>query len=551
MKKIYLYQLFILLSILFSNTINAQINITYPSSRAVFQRNNNNETAVYLAGNYLSFADKIEARAIPRTMSSPQGIAVNWTTIQTNPVNGFFHGTLTITGGWYDIEVRYWNNTTLLGSTSIQRIGIGEVFLIAGQSNATGDGDLRNAGNYGPMASDDRITIVNFANTPTNSFGATTLPRSEFSHLDSTYNIAPFGVSAWCWGAVGDSLIKKLNVPIAFFNAGWSGTGLTAWYQSAIDSTATPFNFFIMPRGMPYGNLRAALHFYINQYGIRAVLWHQGETDNLAETSRIVYGQYLKSIINLSRTHSGKSNLTWVVSRASRYKGFQLTSSRTWQPVIDAQNDVIGLNGNNQENYTSHVVEGPATDAYVGPGIRTNDSLHFAGQGHRILAQLWSQKLNASFFTNTQPYEATPPPTILSACNGSTNLMLSLPTAYPSIQWSTDESALNVVSNNPTYLASSNQSFRARIKDISGNIFISPKITVPNTFTGLIPISSGVSGTWHDNATWNCGRIPSSNDVVIINAGHQIIVGSGLTARYRKLELKGNLRFLSASKLQN
>ncbi|MCU0467669.1 MAG: sialate O-acetylesterase, partial [Arcicella sp.] len=109
----------------------------------------------------------------------------------------------------------------------------------------------------------------------------------------------------------------------AFFNGGWSGTGITAWHESANDSTATPFNYYTMPRGMPYGNFRAALHFYINQFGVRAVLWHQGETDNQAETSRTTYGSYLKNVITKSRQHSGKNNLTWVVSRASRYKGFQ------------------------------------------------------------------------------------------------------------------------------------------------------------------------------------------------------------------------------------
>ena len=74
---------------------------------------------------------------------------------------------------------------TLLGTASVQRIGVGEVFVIAGQSNATGDGDLKTQGNYGPMANDDRVSIVNYTvNYPTN-YGGIVLPRAEFSHLDS------------------------------------------------------------------------------------------------------------------------------------------------------------------------------------------------------------------------------------------------------------------------------------------------------------------------------------------------------------------------------
>ena len=218
----YTLSLKIIFLCLISPFISAQINITYPTSRAVFQRNNSNQSPIYIAGNYTTFADKIEARAVARPMTPTQGTTTNWTTIQSNPSNGYYFGTLNVMGGWYDIEVRHWSGTTLLGTALLQRIGIGEIFVIAGQSNATGDGDLKSQGNYGPMANDDRVSVINYTvNFPTN-YGGIVLPRAEFSRLDSTFNISPFGVSAWCWGALGDTLTKRLNVPVAFFNGGWS-----------------------------------------------------------------------------------------------------------------------------------------------------------------------------------------------------------------------------------------------------------------------------------------------------------------------------------------
>ena len=534
----------------FSTLISAQINITYPTSRAVFQRNNNNQSPIYIAGNYTTFSDKVEARAVARLMTPTQGTTTNWTTIQLNPSNGYYSGTLNVSGGWYDLEVRHWNGTVLLGSSSIQRVGVGEVFLIAGQSNATGDGDLKNQGNYGPMANDDRVSVVNYTvNFPTN-YGGIVLPRAEFSRLDSTFNISPFGVSAWCWGALGDTLTKRLNVPVAFFNGGWSGTGSNAWRESANDSTATPFNFFTMPRGMPYGNLRAALHFYVAQFGVRAVLWHQGETDNLQNIVRETYGNNLKTVITRSREHSGKTNLAWVVSKASRFKGLGITNSRTWQPVIDAQNDVIGVNGNAQTNYTTQVFEGPATDGLVGPNIRTVDSIHFVGNGHRILASVWNQKLNTAFFTNSTPYLPIPPPNLTSDCNGVSSLLVSVSTIYNSPKWNNNFNADNTLSTSYTYSASSGN-YRVKVKDINNNILISPQISIPTNFSGLIPIISQNSGTWHDFATWKCGRIPTSVDNVTISVGHGVVVGSGLTGRFKKLELKGNVELQNASKLQN
>lgn len=533
-----------------STIISAQINITYPTSRAIFQRNNSNQSPIYIAGNYTTSADKIEARAVARPMTPTQGTTTNWTVIQLNPANGYYYGTLNVSGGWYDLEVRHWNGTTLLGTASLQRIGVGEVFLIAGQSNATGDGDLKNQGNFGPRANDDRVSVVNYTvNFPTN-YGGILLPRAEFSRLDSTFNIAPFGVSAWCWGALGDTLTKRLNVPIAFFNGGWSGTGSNAWRESANDSTATPFNFFTMPRGMPYGNLRAALHFYVAQFGVRAVLWHQGETDNAQNIDRNTYGNNLKTVISKSREHSGKSNLGWVVSKASRFKGLGITNSRTWQPVIDAQNDVIGINGNGQANYTTQVFEGPTTDGLVGPGIRTNDSIHFVGNGHRILASVWNQKLNTAFFTNSTPYLPIPPPNLTSDCNGVSSLLITISNTYSTPKWNNNFTADNNLSTSYSYSASSGN-YRVKVIDSNQNILISPQINIPTNFSGLIPIISQNSGTWHDFTTWKCGRIPTSVDFVIISSGQEVIVSSGLTGRFKRLELKGNIRLFNASKLQN
>jgi hypothetical protein len=535
---------------LISSFISAQINITYPTSRAVFQRNNSNQSPIYIAGNYTTFADKIEARAVARPLTPVQGTTTNWTTIQSNPSNGYYFGTLNVMGGWYDLEVRHWLGTTLLGSASLQRVGVGEVFVIAGQSNATGDGGLKNQGNYGPMANDDRVSVVNYTvNYPTN-YGGIVLPRAEFSRLDSTFNISPFGVSAWCWGALGDTLTKKLNVPVAFFNGGWSGTGSNAWRESANDSTATPFNFFTMPRGMPYGNLRAALHFYIAQFGVRAVLWHQGETDNVQEVDRNTYGNNLKTVITKSREHSGKSNLAWVVSKASRFKGFQITNSRIWQPAIDGQNDVIGINGNAQPNYTIQVFEGPSTDGLIGPNIRTSDSIHFVGNGHRILASVWNQKLNTAFFTNSTPYLPTPPPNLTSDCNGVSSLLVTVSNTYQSPKWSNNFTADNTLSTSYSYSASSG-AYRVKVKDSNQNILISPQISIPNNFSGLIPILSQNSGTWHDYTTWKCGRIPTSVDFVTISSGQEVIVSSGLTGRFKRLELKGNVRLFNSSRLQN
>lgn len=542
--SIFLYCLFISVAGL------GQINITYPTSRAVFQRNNSNQCSIYIAGNFTQKTTKIEAKAIARTMSINQGTSTGWTTIQTNPQNGVYSGTLTLQGGWYDIYVRAWKNNTLLGTDSLQRVGVGEVFVIAGQSNATGAEELRQVGNYGTSASDDRVSFVNYSTNWSQDYSKVVLPLAVFQHADSTSRIAPMGVSGWCWGALGDLLTSRLNVPIAFFNAAWPSCQVGIWSSTANDSTLSAPFIYTLPKGIPYGHLRAALNFYLAQFGVRAVLWHQGETDNAFSTSRVDYATQLKNVIEKSRIHSNKPNLTWVVSRVSHFKGLGLTAARTWQPVIDAQNDVIGLNGISKTGYTTNVVAGPETDNYTGPRYRDSDDVHFKGSGHSTVAGLWSNALTDSFFQTATPYLPLSLPTVYNACVSSNKLNIQLNASFSNVQWTRNVTATDTVATLSNISATSG-SYIARVKDNRGNVLLTPKITIPSSFNGLIPIQSLATGTWNNANTWSCGRIPTILDDVTIQTGHLITLPTTSTGNFRDLTINGQVIFTTSSLLKN
>jgi hypothetical protein len=542
--SIFLYFLFI------SVTGIGQINITYPSSRAIFQRNNSNQSSIYIAGNFTQKATKIEAKAIARTMSPTQGTSTSWQTLVTNPQNGFYSGTITLQGGWYDIYVRAWQNNTLLGTDSLQRVGVGEVFVIAGQSNATGAEELRQLGNYGTSASDDRVSFVNYSTNWSQDYSKVVLPLAVFQHADSTSRIAPMGVSGWCWGALGDLLTRRLNVPIAFFNAAWPSCQVGIWSSTANDSTLSAPFIYPLPKGIPYGHLRTALNFYIAQFGIRAVLWHQGETDNAFSTTRVDYATQLKNVIEKSRIHSNKPNLTWVVSRVSHFKGLGLTTARTWQPVIDAQNDVIGLNGISQTGYTTKVVPGPETDNYTGPRYRDSDDVHFKGLGHSTVAGLWSNALTDNFFQTTTPYLPISLPTVYNTCVSSNKLNIQLNASFSNVQWTRNTTATDTVASLSNISATSG-SYIARVKDNRGNILLTPKINIPSNFSGLIPIQSLATGNWNNINTWSCGRIPTILDDVTIQTGHLITLPTASTGNFRDLTINGQVIFTATSFLKN
>lgn len=346
--------------------LQAQFIITSPQTRSVIQRDAANRAQLIIAGKAPSSTSTIEARLIP--MVPGQGTPSNWTPVATVNSDNSFRGTLGALGGWYRVEIRAKAASAIVADTAINRVGVGEVFLIAGQSNAQG-GIETNV----PPATDDRVSCIDFFQRDqidTQSF------PFLFSHVSAGASIGPSN-APYLWGILGDSLTKRLNVPILFLGAAQGGSNSTEWAQSA---AATPPT-------LPYQRVSATLVNYINRLGIRAILWHQGESDGgVAEQT---YVNNVSSLINKSRQQLNHSRLAWLVSRASYISGE--TNSR----VITAQNRL--------SREVSDVYAGPATDGLVGPDNRVDD-IHFGGQGLVRVANLWNQSLTDLFFSQSSPF---------------------------------------------------------------------------------------------------------------------------------------------------
>lgn len=486
-----------------------QLTVTFPVTRAVFQRNLSNQATLTVAGLYSQYVDSIQARlvAIPAggSVGANDAVTTNWTTIwkylgDAAPSNSYFQGTLTGTGGWYNLEVRAHRNGAVTGSVATQpKVGIGEVFVIAGQSNASGIGDPSNPG---PSAQYDQVSAVavgyKVSPTPNPGDPGTWYPWAfpnakdkiadpAFLHLESSVTMAPFGFSSWYWGAVGDQLVTRWHVPVAFFQAGWTGTGSQQWYES-LDPNATPgSNYgYSYPAGLPYGNLRVSLTNYAAQYGVRAVLMHQGEADNEVNTSQTDYTNRWSTVISSSRSHSGKSQLPWVVARASRYKvgGVSTVNAN----IIAGQNALI--------NPSNQVFAGPFTDDIVGPNMRDADSIHFMGDGHYVVAQAWADALeNASINTAANPYAALSLVRIYPSCNSGTQMHLGADNGWSFYQW-TDPNTNNGVNSLATgqHVDFGGGDYKLRVTDAVGNIVISPLMTIP-AGTGTVPVETVSANT--------------------------------------------------------
>ncbi|GHB70029.1 T9SS type A sorting domain-containing protein [Persicitalea jodogahamensis] len=440
----------------------AQIKITSPSDRAVYQRDITGQTTISISGTYSLPVDKFEVRAV--AVIPGQGQNTEWSTLQDRVSGGVFQGTVRLQGGWYTLEVRGLLNGSVVGRDVVSRMGVGEVFLISGQSNAQGLFE-----SPGPAASDDRVNYIAYDNTVNSLFDP---PAPTFAHLESNVTIGPRGKTAWCWGILGDLLVRKLNVPVLFINTAWEGTTIKNWSESAAGRiTQNAYGGFNYPAQMPYGNLLISTQHYVHQLGVRAILWMQGETDNIpSNTSAQDYRDRMQFLINKLNSDTDK-RINWVISRTSRAVN-GAGQSVTNQNVINGQNAVLNTTFNS-------TFPGPETDnAYV----PRPDGLHFTGQnGQRILANLWNDALNTTFFSTITPVTPTPTPSLSTSCGtNNATVSLTLPAGYSSYEWSTGQSGRTIAINSPG-------TYRAVLKDARGNAITSPSVTINTTVRPLKP----------------------------------------------------------------
>ncbi|MCA9246873.1 MAG: hypothetical protein KDA42_07145 [Planctomycetales bacterium] len=332
------------------------ITVTSPGTRTVTQRNDLNRATLEISGTYVEAATQIEARAVPRAGYS--GTATEWQVIDASPAGGNYSGTLNATGGWYDVEVRAVSGGTPLGNATVNRIGVGEVFITAGQSNSA------NHGAEGPESpTDDRVSAYN--------------PATGWQVANDPQPVATGGGGS-PWPSLGDQMTAKYDVPVGFYSVGWGGTSVAQWVPGAPGPDTDPL----------YDRLQDAIN-YLGTDGMRAILWHQGESDNGSNTSTANYASRLQSVIDQSRIDAG-FDVPWLVALVSYIPPSNFDSN-----IISGQQLVIA---NDPFTYL-----GPDTDTLTGSPWRDGggSGIHFSSIGLAEHARLWLEAIdNANIVLN-------------------------------------------------------------------------------------------------------------------------------------------------------
>ncbi len=273
--------------------------IVSPTTRQIVQRDSNNLGAVTISGSFpLSIPDSIEARAVVMTGPTDTGNTTDWQTITNSLTSTTFSGTLTNipAGGWYQIEIRGILNNTPSPIATIEKIGVGDIFIVAGEMNSA------NSSSSTVPVLDDRVSA------------RTSFSNSSWEKLEDPTPLS-FGADGSVWSRFSNSYTSTTNLPLGIVSAGSGSATVDQWLP-----TDTHYDTRLLP---------SIQSFPPN--GFRAILWHQGESDALNNTPTNVYSSHLITIIEQSRQDSGWQ-IPWYVAEAS----WVPTASHTSQEAIVA-----------------------------------------------------------------------------------------------------------------------------------------------------------------------------------------------------------------------
>ena len=348
-----------LASITPSGAAEPTVVITSPADYQVFQRQTRDAGQVLVSGQVREECDRVEAR-----------LRGEWTRLPLDPDTHSFRSELPApSGGFYTLSVRAYRGEALLAERAVTHVGVGEVFVIAGQSNST---------NYGEEKQQTRTGMVSAFNGEQWRIANDPQPGVQDNSTNGSF-IPPFG----------DALYEKLRVPIGVACVGHGSTSVRQWLPKGERILVQPsMTRFVIPAGPgaweSTGQLFDGLMLRIRQLGpggFRALLWHQGESDAHQkpdhEISADEYARMMREVIAASRRESGR-NFPWFVAQAT----YHTPDDPSCPPIRDSQSGLW------KEGIA---LAGPDTDQLTG-GNRQNQGMgvHFSDKGLKAHGKLWA-----------------------------------------------------------------------------------------------------------------------------------------------------------------
>lgn len=346
---------------------SASIQMLEPGEYQVFQRATRDSGSIQIRATVAGIPAsdvRWEAR-----LSTPRGL---WQAFPARIEQGTLKASLEApAGGWYRLEVRAQQGANTVSQAVVEHVGVGEVFVVAGQSNSANHGETKQETKTARVAAlgGKGWQLARDPQPGASGGGGSFLPP------------------------LGDALAEKFNVPVGFVACGIGATSVREWMPEGFTFPNPPtiLSRVIQREDGAWASRGAAFQNFVSRLrqpgnrGFRAVLWHQGESDaNQANPERTLpgtlYRDYLRTLIEETRRSIGW-RAPWFVAQVS----YHVPGDEGSEDIRSAQ-AALWKEG--------VALEGPDSDALKGElRERGGKGVHFSGIGLVEHAHKWEQKI--------------------------------------------------------------------------------------------------------------------------------------------------------------
>lgn len=328
-------------SILSDVTKSSSLSILSPRVHQVFQRQQKLSGRILVSGRVMVGCDEVQAsfEGVPLEGKLPSG----WQKVTFSAISNEFNELIELpAGGWYSVTIRAISKGKPVTEVTVEKFGVGEVFVGAGQSNSTNSGEIPTKQTSGMVS----------------SFSGEQWQLAD----DPQPGVADHSKGGSFWPSFGDAMYARYKVPIGIATTGFGGTSVNQWQPNE-----GLFNWSLT-------RIRQ-----LGPMGFRCLLWHQGESD--VEMASDEYYDKLRKVITASRQQAGWE-IPWFVAQASYHNPEKRTFESTRSAQARLWKEKLAL-------------EGPDTDTLTGDNRDLGGAgVHFSPKGLRAHGEMWAAKVS-------------------------------------------------------------------------------------------------------------------------------------------------------------
>jgi hypothetical protein len=235
-----------------------------PQDWQIIQRNRAGLAAIQLEGSWLAPETVffVQARVVDENTNMPVTRHLDWADAELDRENRRFRITLEKVpqGGLYRVETRlkrpFAADSRPLRGDYIHHLGVGDIFVVAGQSNASGTGK-------GGALDGPALGVHLFANDERWKLAMHPLEDATNTRHPITITGIFHGHSPWL--AFGKAIYRKTGIPVGLVPTALGGSLISRWLKSSPDS----------------GDLFDNMADMVQKAGgeVAGVLWYQGESE--------------------------------------------------------------------------------------------------------------------------------------------------------------------------------------------------------------------------------------------------------------------------------